>query len=327
MNKNDLLNSSKRLMQLALGELGSSDQQADVIVLHVGVAIEHALKAHLCSIDASLVVDGRDLPSLLHAADRGELAKKPLPMIKTIGAVDAFSRVSQILDKDQLGVKPEEFRLIADARNGVAHIGIHGTEELEGLLGIGIKIADAILNEMGENPAEYWGDFSSLRERILDTKRRADLIRIEAMKVRALKALEERFGARDTEERRAAIASAEQHSMVTGQGKAMRPCPSCSNQGWVGGDFDTVFPNGEEPQVVIITHCFLCSVCGFALDGYLLRYFAALYEDIPMGPAATFAYADGGAHEDLWMNLAADYGDERRRREDDDALRAQIEGV
>src|SRR3954470_2336388 len=127
VNKSDLLASSRRLMHLALGDLGATDQQADVVVLHAGVAIEHALKAHLCNIHPSLVVDGRDLPSLLHAAGRGDLAKKELPLIKTIGAVDAFLRVSQILDKEKLLVTKEQFRVIADARNGVAHIGVHDT--------------------------------------------------------------------------------------------------------------------------------------------------------------------------------------------------------
>ncbi|MFF4828220.1 hypothetical protein ACFY20_35645 [Streptomyces sp. NPDC001312] len=323
MDKNDLLNSSKRLMHLALGDLGAPDQQADVIVLHAGVAIEHALKAHLCSIDSSLVVDGRDFPSLLHAAGRGELAKKPLPMIKTIGAVEAFSRVNQILDKGELGVKVDDFRVIADARNGVAHIGIHDTAQLESLLSNGLKIVDAILVALGEDPADYWGEFNPLHDKILEEKRRADLIRIEALKIRALKTLAARFGTSDTEERRKAIASAQVHSMVAGQAKAMRPCPACSNKGWVGGDLDTDF-SGEEPQVIIVSQHFLCSICGFSIDGYLLGYFDALYGDIPLGPAATFTYADGSTHEDLWMNLAEEAA-VRRRREEEDALRAQLE--
>jgi hypothetical protein len=83
--------------------------------------------------------------------------------------------------------------------------------------------------------------------------------------------------------------------------------------------------NVTAPQVVLVTRHFLCSVCSFALDGYLLGYFDHLYEDIPMGPAATFTYADGSTHEDLWMSLASDTFVDRRRAEEDEALRAQIE--
>ncbi|WP_411099032.1 hypothetical protein [Streptomyces sp. x-45] len=324
VNKSDLLASSQRLMHLALADLGASEQQADVVVLHAGVAIEHALKAYLCSIHPSLVADGRDLPSLLHAADRGELAKKELSLIKTIGAVEAFSRVSKILDKSKLTVTEAQFRVIADARNGVAHIGVHDTAKIEDLLSNGIKVVDALLVALEEDTAEYWGEFQPLHDKILEEKRRADLIRIEALKIRANKTYVTRFGASDTEERRRAIASAQVHSMVAGQAAAMRDCPACSNQGWVGGDLDTDF-TAEEPEVVIVTRHFLCSVCGFALDGYLLGYFAHLYEDIPMGPAATFAYADGSTHEDLWMNLASDTFPDRRREEEEEVLRAQIE--
>lgn len=326
VNKSDLLASSRRLMHLALGDLGAADQQADVVVLHAGVAIEHALKAYLCDIHPSLVADGRDLPSLLHAAGRGDLTKKELPLIKTIGAVDAFLRVSQILEKDKLQVTKEQFRVIADARNGVAHIGVHDATQLEDLLSTGIKVIDAVLAALGEDAAEYWGEFQPLHDKILDEKRRADWIRIEALKIRAHKTYETRFGASDTEERRKAIASAEVHSMVAGQAAAMRNCPACSNRGWVGGDLDTSFTE-EEPQVILVTRHFLCSVCGFALDGYLLGYFDHLYEDVPMGPAATFTYADGSIHEDLWMNLASDTYVDRRRLEEDEALRAQIEGA
>ncbi|MEU8952450.1 hypothetical protein, partial [Streptomyces sp. NPDC048489] len=321
VDKDDLLSSSKRLIHLSLGGLGAHDQQADVVVLHAGVAVEHALKAYLCSIDPSLVADGRDLPSLLHAAGRADLAKKPLPMIKTIGAVDAFRRVSQILDGNQLGTNENEFRLIADARNGVAHIGIHDTARLEDLLSTAIKILDAMLVALGEDPTDYWGDYTVLHDKILDGKRQADKIRIEALKTRARRTLIERFGADDTEERRAAIAGAQMHSMVAGQAKALRPCPACANNGWVGGDLDTDFSE-PDPQVVISPRHFLCSVCGFAVDGPFIGYFDELYPDIPMGPTATFIYEGGSVHEALWMNLVDNVDfDRRRREEEENALR------
>ncbi|MFD6297961.1 hypothetical protein ACFWFU_24410 [Streptomyces sp. NPDC060235] len=322
MNQTDLLSSSQRLMHLALAGLGADDLQADVVVLHAGVAVEHALKAFLCSVSPSLVVDGRDFPSLLHGAGRGELAKKPLPMIKTIGAMEAFMRVSKILDGHEFDVSEHEFRLIADARNGVAHIGIRDTAQVEDLLSTGLRIVDAVLKSLGEDAAAYWGDFSVVHEKILDVKRQADLIRIEALKTRALRRLVERFGTNDTEERRAAIASAQSHTVVAGQAKALRPCPACLNQGWVGGDLDTDY-SGDEGQVIIVTQYFLCSVCGFSLHGDLLRYFNDLYEDIPLGPAATFVYADGSLHEDVWLEISAEVAAEFMADEEEEELRGR----
>ncbi|MFI0242959.1 hypothetical protein [Streptomyces sp. NPDC016845] len=330
MNKEDLVQSSKHLLHEALGGLTTEPLTHDITLLKAGIATEHLLKGYLCTIHPSLITDARDLPSLLHACDRGDLTTRPVTLIKTIGLVEAYKRVYEILGKERLSLTPKDFQPIADARNGVAHLAVSTTDSMERLLSSIIKIADVLLAEMGEKSALFWADYAPVREKILQDDRKAHLVIIASLKSKALRVLEERFGEHDTEERQTAIKAASQFQRVQGQAAAQRQCPACQNQGWVGGDVTTTFPDDGEPQATIVTHAFKCSVCGFAVAGPLLTYFDHLYEDIALGPAATFTYADGTTHDDLWASIAAEQhtldhldDDDRRRWEEDLQLRAQ----
>ncbi|MFH8484002.1 hypothetical protein [Streptomyces longisporoflavus] len=330
MEKDDLVQSSRYLMHEALGGLTEEAITHNLTVLKAGIATEHLLKGYLCTIHPSLITDARDLPSLLHAAGRGELTTKPLALIKTIGIVDAYKRVYEILGKERLTLAPAQFQDIADARNGVAHLAVSSSESVERLLSLVIKIADTLLAEMKENSDSFWEDYAPVRLKILEENRKADLIIIAALKTKARKTVEERFGGRNNERREAAITAAAQYCGVRGTGAVQRKCPACSYTGWLGGDLTTALHDEKQPEVVLVTDSFKCSVCGFVLRGPMLQHIDDWLMDIPMGSAATFVYADGTTHEDLWLALvaeenAANWDEEQRRRlAEEEILRAQM---
>lgn len=325
MKKDDLLNSSRRLMHLALQDIDSDVTKADVVVLHAGIATEHLLKAYLCSIHPSLVVDHRDLNSLLHAAEHPELASKPLPMIKTIGTVEAFKRVSKILNKDQLLVSEAEFQPIADARNGVAHIGIHDTTQLEPLLSTTLKLTDSLLAALEADADKYWAHFKPLHDKILDTQRHMDQVRIESLKIRATKVFSDRFAHLDVSEKDDAIAALTLRPTIHGEALINRDCPVCESKAWLAG-FQGTSWSPEDGAIEILTpQAFGCGACEFMLNERLLRYFPDLYEDAELGPA--------DMNNDLWLALDAIRGevdmssDDIRRRVFEELLqRKQTEG-
>ncbi|WP_409238419.1 hypothetical protein [Streptomyces sp. PA5.6] len=330
MKHEDLVQSSRHLMHEALGGLTVEPITHNLTILKAGVATEHLLKAYLCTIHPSLITDAKDLPTLLHAAGRPDLASKPLTMVKTIGIVEAYKRAHAILGKGRLTLDPQKFQEIADARNGVAHLAMSSAEGVERLLSLVIKVADALLTAMQEDAKRFWGLYAPVREKILEEGRKADLIIIAALKTKAGKTLVDRFGDRDNERRQEAIETASQYCGVRGTGAEKRTCPACSNQGWLGGDLTTAFDDEDQPKVILVTKAFKCSVCGFAVHGPMLQYFDNWIENLDYGPAATFEYGDGTTHLELYESLlaeeyAADWNEEtRRRREEDRLLRVQL---
>jgi hypothetical protein len=72
------------------------EDERDMAVLHCGIAVEHLLKAFLASKHPSLLVDGRDFSSLLHAVGEGAYATVDEHLTKSIGALECFRRVAQL---------------------------------------------------------------------------------------------------------------------------------------------------------------------------------------------------------------------------------------
>lgn len=101
----------------------SEGEDIDFAVHHLGVALEHLLKAYLASLHPALVVDTNDFDSMLHATGHGSRTKRPSSRTKTIGLAAAFNRVKKLLPK-KITVTDVQFEPVLAARNGVAHAGI-----------------------------------------------------------------------------------------------------------------------------------------------------------------------------------------------------------
>src|ERR1700753_3623260 len=124
MDSADLSRTSREWMQAGFAAFVNDDGSSSLAVHHAGVAIEHLLKAYLSSLHPALIVDPKNLESLLHAVGLGDHAQVPVTQVRTIGLEAAFQRTVRLIVKSQkLTITDASFRTVCEARNGVAHIG------------------------------------------------------------------------------------------------------------------------------------------------------------------------------------------------------------
>lgn len=129
MDKTMLQKSSSMHMKRSIDAYFSGE--VDMTVLHAGIAVEHLLKAFLASKHPSLLVDGRDFGSLLHAVAESALAATDAYHTKSIGASECYKRVSQFIP---LPLTERQAEPIFNARNGVAHLGLHQPDKAHEIL-------------------------------------------------------------------------------------------------------------------------------------------------------------------------------------------------
>ncbi|MFJ2015252.1 hypothetical protein ACIQJ8_34245 [Streptomyces globisporus] len=178
MDKTSLLASGKRQMSRAMSAWCTSDN--DMAVLHAGIGTEHLLKALLAARHPSLLVDGRDFNSLLHAAGQSTYAASPETKVKTIGALDAFKRAATLII---MPVKECDIDPLLTARNGVAHLGAHNDSITQDSLAIAITVADAVLTDLQEEISTFWGPWAETRLDLEQMQRDAQTMTDQVLEV------------------------------------------------------------------------------------------------------------------------------------------------
>ncbi|WP_406114619.1 hypothetical protein [Streptomyces sp. NBC_01014] len=177
MDKTSLLASGKRQMSRAMSAWCTSDN--DMAVLHAGIGTEHLLKALLAARHPSLLVDGRDFNSLLHATGQSTYAASPETKVKTIGALDAFKRAATLII---MPVKERDIEPLLTARNGVAHLGAHNDAITQDSLAIAVTVADSVLADLQEEICTFWGPWADNRLDLENMQRDAQIAKGPALK-------------------------------------------------------------------------------------------------------------------------------------------------
>jgi hypothetical protein len=278
VKQNELAASSMRWMQTAL-EAFLRNESLDFSVHHAGVALEHLLKAYLCSHHPALIVEAKDnnsgFQSLLHAVGLGDQATLPITRTKTIGLRDAFTRTRQLL-KGKITVTDGEFALIFAARNGVAHMGIHDTGRERAILTTCVRIATPVLDALSAPPPNYWGQYKSLVGRLVNEHVTVVQARTEAKIDQAKLTFSQRFSGEPSPQREAvivALSAASSLSPIGSDYDKQVDCPACEGKGWLHGKTTVEWFNrgGEDdPDTAVVTFypdAFDCSVCGLNLKG------------------------------------------------------------
>ncbi|MFZ4236488.1 hypothetical protein ACOZGD_15065 [Streptomyces murinus] len=132
--------------------------------LHGGIAFEHTVKAGLAKRHPSLLADGRDFATMLHAAGLGDQAGAPLAKVKTLGAAEAFKRLRSLLS---LSITERDIDSLLTARNGVAHMGFHDVTQTAEALTQAVAVIDAVLEDIGEGEIDFWGPYRDQRHDLL----------------------------------------------------------------------------------------------------------------------------------------------------------------
>lgn len=263
MLADQLKTSSKRWMTAALAAFSEGPKSYDFAVHHAGIAAEHLLKAYLASLHPALIVEARDFDSLLHATGHPAHASAPASRVKTIGLVEAHARVHKIL-RSQLPVGKQALDPVANARNGVAHSGIHDVAEVQTVFTTCLRLIDPLLIELKIDPDTYWGDYRSLHDRLIEERVRAARIRLEVKLAKSRAIFEQRYGHLGANEREIVLATITQHSHVYMEHNEERPCPACSSKGWLIGT--THVDSTNEPVVVFTPYVFACSACDLDVE-------------------------------------------------------------
>ncbi|WP_416755562.1 hypothetical protein ACMAVT_22245 [Streptomyces sp. FW42] len=128
--------------------------------LHGGIAFEHIVKAGLAIRHPSLLADGRDFATMLHAAGLGDQAGAPLAKVKTLGAAEAFKRLRSLLP---ISATERDIDSLLTARNGVAHMGFHDATQTVEALTQAVTVTDAVLRDIGEGEIDFWGPYREKR--------------------------------------------------------------------------------------------------------------------------------------------------------------------
>ncbi|MES9512051.1 hypothetical protein ABWJ92_37665 [Streptomyces sp. NPDC000609] len=166
MDPRDLLESSRRWMGMALSAL-SRPEDADIAVHHAAVACEHLLKSYLAGLHPVLLAEGKDFTSLLHAVGYGDKAKgKDLTSFRSVALPEAYARVAQLIPT--LTFDHNEVQVAANARNGVAHCGIHDPSRAREITTICIRLAEAILPHLTDDAHTYWYPHDAVRKRFIE---------------------------------------------------------------------------------------------------------------------------------------------------------------
>ncbi|MEU2797660.1 hypothetical protein [Streptomyces sp. NPDC007117] len=298
--------SSQAWMEAAFVAFAKGTSSEGMAVHHAAVATEHLLKAFLARVHPSLIVDGKDFPSLLYASGRSELyqvnsGRSELhqvkgSQIKTIQLGEAYTRARSLLPA--IPPRPKGPWPLADARNGVAHSGYHDRGEVIDVLVNCIKVIDPLLDELGIG-AEYWGLHQGLHDKLLMDEVEAARVRLEQKLSRARRVFLERYG-HIAEGRREGILAA-LAPVVTpgwlGDYSARVACPVCPVKGYLLG---LSFVDEERATVVLTPHLFMCRFCELRVEREELDLLSSpLDEDVDLDIPPEDFYADVAPYEDL----------------------------
>ncbi|MEV7600037.1 hypothetical protein AB0O91_21915 [Kitasatospora sp. NPDC089797] len=267
MHSEQLQTSSQRWMAAALTAFAQGPESYDFAVHHAGIAAEHLLKAYLSSLHPALIVEARDFDSLLHATGHGAHTSIPASRAKTIGLVEAHTRVHKIL-RNQMPVSKQALEPVANARNGVAHSGVHESAEVQTVFTTCLRLIDPLLTELKIDPNTYWGSYLSLHDKLIEERVRATRIRLEGKLARARAVFEQRYGHLEPMEREVLLTTiTRQLGTLAMQHSLPRPCPACGSDGWLVGDLHP--EDGQEGTVIFTPYIFDCSACGLEVEDEL----------------------------------------------------------
>ncbi|MFC6088093.1 hypothetical protein [Saccharothrix lopnurensis] len=277
MDPAQLMSSSQRWMAQGLAAFSRNDGSADFAVHHVGVAMEHLLKAYLASLHPAHIVDEKNWESLLHATGHADRTRTPRSRTKTIGLSVAFDRVRRLVPK--VTVTVNDFEPVRAARDGVAHAGYHDEAEVRAVLTTAVRVAIPVLAEIEQLPGfddrvqTYWGSYSQLRDDLVNEHTTELRLAVTAKITRAKHTFLERLGWASDQQRAAmvgAISAQIPHAHDLGQLERADSCPACEGRGWFSGsamfELRSDGDGNAEATVMFYPEHYDCTVCGLSLD-------------------------------------------------------------
>ncbi len=293
-----LVASASRWMGRALA--GWIDDDAETVGLLAPIAVEHLGKAVLWSRNPALLVPlvSNAEQSLLILAAGPTIAN---PKLRTIGLGVLLDRLERSIGTFPLST--HEKKRLTDTRNGSVHVGAKG--QSAHVLRDALRLCSVLLEDIGTDPRDFFGDQYSTVTGILDARRTELESRVFAKEARALRRVT------DLETQLGRTAFAEVAALLEAEAKDAfdsvileaaidHPCPICKRTGRLGGFLDAegdvewdVEKVGDtyEPYAVgfwrlhFTPMVFGCNVCKFSVDRHdelaTAKLPAEAYEIVP----------------------------------------------
>jgi hypothetical protein len=267
--------SSEKFCRSALRE--RLDGESARFLLHAGTGLEHLVKAFLAGHHPALIVDAKNDrqgdASILHAVGLGRYSRLPLDQIRTISMRDAVRRAALILPR--LGELEKQLSVLADVRNGVAHIGLPG-RLAEEILTPFLQAVSLILEARDVVEQDFWDEvLYPVVQTHLDEQ--AEVAELQAQEsIAAAKAV---FEQRNVFGEPVLVAIESGYDRPSADGELV-DCPACGRKAEVVGrttvhweaDFERDKYTGEAdfagmyPEAEFHAEGLLCRICGLVLD-------------------------------------------------------------
>jgi len=247
-----------------------------VYLLHIGIGLELLFKAYLASLHGTLIVEN-DFDSLLRASGNARHARTGPEGMRTIGMSEARKRVGRLLPQIENLRAPLE--ALANARNGISHMGIATSDVDNRFLLPFLQAGDLVINEIPAKVRDdLWGDFLEMVDAYLSESEEATKAETAEAIVVARHTFEIRYGDMEPAVRNGVITAIEAGYEPEKYEQDLIDCPACGHLALATGankveweaDWDVeggeAYVVGAYPKVTFIPGTLECRVCGLVLD-------------------------------------------------------------
>jgi hypothetical protein len=256
-----LANSASSFARSALQALPSGEYAT--FALHAGTALEHLAKALLARRHPALIAAG-DFDSLLHACGESGLAKKRM---RTINATVSIERAARFVPS--IGNLLPRLATLAEARNGVAHLG--EAKQADELRVPFLKASEALREELGLDRERFWVEFGTLVDAALEESVQEAKVNPANAVAAARVTFQDRYGHFDEEAKQGAFRAIEAGYDPEKYEEQIVDCPACESPALASGTFETRYEEIGDDNFEFVAEFFpghlRCRACDLELDG------------------------------------------------------------
>jgi hypothetical protein len=246
------------------------ENQHEHFFVQSGVSFELLGKAYLAGIHPSLIVD-RDFDSLLQVCGYGIHSRRAPGNIRTIGAKDVISRVSQLIP--QLKSYEQQLGFLAEVRNGAVHLGSILNVDVPELTSIFLRATKILIEKCGQDIKVFFGSYADIVNKLLDDSAKEVEKTVTIKLARAKQVFDEKFGELEVKTVEEIAETVRQTYTLYEYNDEYDTCPACSNIGLASGTYEVEWEQADwddptpEPIVRLNVESFYCKMCGLSLDG------------------------------------------------------------
>ncbi len=260
----------------AVRQWASGDRFAALqAAISAGCAVELLTKAHLASIEPTLIAQRSDPATILHLSGLGTRVESGPTEITTLGALEAL-KVAKMLSPEIAFTQSDN--VVFRARNAAAHMAILDQHELGRAIASMVRIVDSLIAvSPWPDRAEFWTeDLLPAVDAAAQTARSESHARLAAKLASARAHVTRLLDGLDSATEAVLRRSLAARSPWTSVEYEMRAdCPACGESGWLICGLEDVFSDEVFDDGSVISQVtgktawplfFNCNVCGLDLE-------------------------------------------------------------